>query len=612
MINEEGLPIHEIREDENGRLIGDLPTLSTSTAAGPGATISPVEEEPRLTEVKSDFYSDDAAARRAALRRKVFDDPSDSESDAAEDVGNFDEQHPKTPLTAEPASSSSAPVINAIPPTPSSPSVPALPPQPARRSLSSAPMPGKSILKTAAPRKKSVSFDSSIPDSPDSPAPPSDTRIAGSLFPTPVINIESGIEEKKVPMLNAPKPKVPSPQRSSFDNPFAGFKPGFLSGSTSASSSDSGRTTSPSVITAEPRGISEQSIAAPPSSTAAAPEFKKPSLFAQRQRDTPGDAAVAVSAGPDFPSMSASKGTSSVKNAVLEKPSPPSQPKPQSQPQSTVKGQGQTAGVAQSVMERPTEPVAGPSRLNGYLPEGEDEEEDGDDDDDDDDFYRDDDDEEEEYDLDDALLAREIALAYHQNRAYTELGRPRGQGEDEEDEGEEGGVMLGLPEISVLGPDGMPGSGSGQGGGGRPQIINPTPDNLRRFVRVGKLDNGKFVLAPGETGWSDEEEGDEAGGGNDKRENREEIRRALLGQQTDNVRERTQPQQVPGRKQKSETDMGMPPTIGTASTAASALHDRNGMGGVKERVTESAVPEVQVADAPKKVSRFKATRLGNA
>lgn len=598
MINEEGLPIHEIREDEHGRLIGDgpIPVEDAGNGVGAGATISETVEEE-----EEDFWSDAAAARRAALRRKVFDNPSDLSS---EDDNDDDHRAPLPPTPPEPSSSPRqtilpGPSINAIPPTPSSPIAPS-PPAPVRRPSSSA-LPGKSILKPSAPRKKSVSFDSSVPEPPDSPGP-SATRIGGSMFPTPVINIEDGIEEKKVPVLSAPKP---SPKRSTFGDPFAGFKPGFLSGTgVNTKGKDKLTPPTPVVVSEEPEST-DMSVQAS-QSIGEGSTGKKPSLFAQRQRaidEGPGDSnptpQPAVS-GPSFPALSTSKGTSSVKNAVLEKPSPPPPPKAT---------QAHTAGVSQTVTERPIlTPTAGPSRAqaNGHTAEkgtteddhdGQDEDEDDEEDGSDDDFYRDDEDEE-EYDLDDAMLAREVALAYHQNRAYTELGRPRplshqddDDDDDEQGEGGGGGVMLALPEISVLGEGGAQ--------AGAPRIINPTPDSLRRFVRVGKLDNGKFVLAPGEAGWSDEDDDQGDGRGEDgKKENREEIRRALLGQ--GGVKEKKAVSQPA-----IEEDIGMPPVVGSANTSASA--PTSVVGGVREKA--SAGP--QVVDAPRKVSRFKADRMGH-
>ena len=724
MTNEEGLPIHEIREDENGQLIGELPGTKTGTTSGSSESAAIVEEIPVVD--NDDFWSEAAIARRAALRRKVFDDPSDSESD---DLDNGNDQ----PTTVVPGSASSSsrpsvsvdtapksstPSINAIPPTPTSksqsppsPEAYAPAPVPVRRpsTSSSSSLPPKSILKSSAPRKKSVSFDSSVPLPPDSPAPsgpPRDLKIGGSMFPTPVINIETGIEEKRVPMLNAPKR---SPKKSTFGDPFAGFKPGFLGTngklSTPTPTSGSGSGSGSGIISEEPKvmgsstSVKEVPTPTPTPTVDAAP--KKQSRFAQRERDgeesissTPG---TKPSTSPSFPSMSSSKGTSSVKNVVLEKPIPTPTP-PQSSASAPVSSSSrhasspastsasaspssskpsQTVGVAPTVKER-IQPVAGPSRLNGQTSIGKsplsqghsrtshseehdqyenenDQDEDEDEDEDDDDFYAEDDDDDEggseEYDLDDAMLAREVALAYHQNLAYTELGRPHptqglneeeqavedylaqlqlqededgeGEGEGGERTGGMGGVMMALPQISVL--------GDGKGGGG-PKIINPTPDNLRRFVRVGKLDNGKLVLAPGESGWSDEEEDDDVGteggggvvsegtvserpvrggGGSEKmrrKENREEIKRALLG--GGGIIEQTPAPQ----SQSAVGEMGLPPTIGSSASSGSSSRTLKtvstptpAVGQVAER---SSVVGAPAGDAPKKVSRFKANRMG--
>jgi CTD nuclear envelope phosphatase 1 len=572
MINEEGLPIHEIREDENGKLLNDLP-------------VSEAEVEIKVDkEEKEDFWSKEAVARREALRRKVFDDPSDSEDDS-EDEPSAREAVP-------------SPSIIATPPTPSTQTTNPIPEPTRRTSSSSSTLQPKSILKSSTPRKKSVSFDSSVPVPPDSPGP-STTKIGGSMFPNPVINIETGIQERAVPVLNAPKR---SPNRATFEEPFAGFKSGFLGGSTNKGKVDP---PSPVNLTSEPSsmetpaesaGQSKSKLVEPKPVAQAQAEPKMTSLFAQRQSNP-----ASTESAPTFPAMSTSTHTSSVKNEIIERPSPaptPSQAGPSRIP-SKDRITGKTAGVASTVTER-SEPIAGPSRLTSHLPpnddhdEGYDDEED--DEDDDDSFYADDDDD--EYDLDDALLAREVALAYHQNRAYSLLGQQNArstrssednpEGYDEsyvdgygsEGEGEEGGVMLGIPQISMMNEGGMP------------SIVNPTPDDLRRFVRVGKLDNGKLVLAPGEDGWSDEDEGRDV----KQEKNREEIKAALLGKGGPTVPKVQE-------KRRGDEAIGMPPVIESAGAMPV-------QSAVKEKNITTPVVQKEVADPPKKVSRFKAARMG--
>lgn len=567
MINEEGLPIHEIREDENGKLLNDLPVGKAEV------DLEAVKDE------KDDFWSKEAIARREALRRKVFDDPSDSEDDESEveDVVPRD-----API--------SSPSITATPPTPSQ-TTNSLP-EPTRRTSSSSgsTLQPKSILKSSTPRKKSVSFDSSVPVPPDSPGQ-STTKIGGSMFPHPVINIETGIEERAIPVLNAPKR---SPNRATFEEPFAGFKAGFLGGG-------KGKVDPPSPVnlTAEPDGMIMPMESKPTSAQKSeiSPAPKKKSLFAQRQSDPQSE-----DPKPSFPPMSTSTHTSSVKNEIIERPSAPSTQTSNAGP-SRIASQdritGKTAGVASTVTERSEpESVAGPSRLTSHLPpsgsndEGYEDEED----EDDDSFYADDDDD--EYDLDDALLAREVALAYHQNRAYSLLGQQNARSQRSSDdnpdgfdesyvdgygseEGEEGGVMLGIPQISMLDEGGMP------------SIVNPTPDDLRRFVRVGKLDNGKLVLAPGEDGWSDEDEGRDI----KQVGNREEIKAALLGRGGPKV------PQVQERR-KGDEAIGMPPVIESAPRGAA-------QGIVQEKNISAAASAPMGAEEPlKKVSRFKAARMG--
>ena len=561
MINEEGLPIHEIREDENGKLLNDLP-------------VSEADVEIKLEkEEKEDFWSQEAIARREALRRKVFDDPSDSEDESADETPSRE---------AVPS-----PSIIATPPTPTSQTTIPIPEPTRRTSSSSSSLQPKSILKSSAPRKKSVSFDSSVPVPPDSPGQKT-TKIGGSMFPNPVINIETGIQERAVPVLNAPKR---SPNRATFEEPFAGFKSGFLGGSTNKAKVDS---PAPVIMSSEPNSIEAPVVAESlhkiEQKPVAQAEPKKKSLFAQRQSDPP-----STESKPTFPAMSTSTHTSSVKNEIIEHATPVSQAGP-SRVAAKDRITGKTAGVASTVTER-SEPIAGPSRLTSHLPPSAHDEgyDDGVvDDDDDDSFYADDDDD--EYDLDDALLAREVALAYHQNRAYSLLGQqnarstrssednPEGYDESYVDgygsEGEEGGVMLGIPQISMLNEGGMP------------SIVNPTPDDLRRFVRVGKLDNGKLVLAPGEDGWSDEDEGRDV----KLERNREEIKSALLGKGGPAVPKVQE-------KRRGDEAIGMPPTIESAGATPV-------QSAVKEKSISSPAVQKEVADPPKKVSRFKAARMG--
>lgn len=58
MTNDEGLPIHEIREDENGQLIGELPAVTAGSSAdissGSGSAV--IEEIPVDDKNKDDFW----------------------------------------------------------------------------------------------------------------------------------------------------------------------------------------------------------------------------------------------------------------------------------------------------------------------------------------------------------------------------------------------------------------------------------------------------------------------------------------------------------------------------------------------------------------------------
>jgi len=261
--------------------------------------------------------------------------------------------------------------------------------------------------------------------------------------------------------------------------------------------------------------------------------------------------------------------------------------------------------------------------------------------------------ESDEYDLDDRLLAREIALDAHNRQAYSLIrnaeelseeaeveaydrslglgpsgdagglhpadGRGRNDRRSEEGDvrnGREGGVMLALP--AVVSRDSS----------GRPVIINPSPDDIRRYVRVGKLDNGNLVLAPGERGWSDTDDDTEDEGRMEGRRRKREVKRRLMGDEgLDGVghtgsmgftgvrRDTDDIARTAGRggELKAEAaaegggtqrgrgrgeERGLPPKIGTTTT-------------VREGTTAKQKPSgEEMAEMPMKMSRFKAARMG--
>lgn len=511
MINEEGLPIREIREDLNGLLIGDAPEPTTD-----GTYVSEERED--------DYWSEDAKARRAALRDRLFGN-GDSDSDFSDE----EDEIPPSKQSAAEENADEAPSTTTTSPT-----------IPSRSGSSSSSNPPRSILKGPPARKKSVTFDESVPLPPDSP-PAAGSAKMGFQLPTEDFN------PRPVPVIAAPKPSIKQSTGG-----FGGFKRGFLNPHPD---------TPP--VTASPD---------PLASTA-----KRPSLFAQRmaaqehprieeatieevedvsQLPVKGSIVERPTAAPGLPRMSETKPMTSMKNAVVER-------EPVSGP-----------GVRCSLM---------PAWANG-MKKGSDDE-DGDFDDEDDDCHEyDEEEDEDEYDLDEALLAREIALDYHRKQGYLSKAS-RGADSDEEqiaedvegmgeemtleDDGQ-GGVMMALPQISSGG-----------------QIINPTPDDLRKFVRVGRLENGNLVLAPGEEGWSDDE--DET-----KRARREAAKQQLLGSSS-SIGDRAEP--VEPKKEQPRRAQVLPPTVAT-----------DPVGEVTQQKEEKKA-EAPV-DPPKKVSRFKAARMG--
>lgn len=501
---------------------------------------------------KDDYWSEDAVARRAALRKKIFHEGEESDDEESIEQIQQQPQVPDSSLPSSPPSPKAELHLHSI----------------LRHHAPSSQQP-KSILKPPI-RKKSVTFDPSIP-----PASPDSSDIAPSSikphkfgFPLPLAtDDDQAWAPKPVPTINEPKPKAKK------DDGFAGFKKGFLG-------------PPPKVLTAEnaqpsfsspphPTAISEQG---PPSESAQeAFKPKKKSLFAQRLAHSEIDAsapatssgtpATASPRGVNLPKMAESKGTSAIKGAVVEK----------------------SATMT---------PATNPSSSHAEIPVTVQ----TDDDNGDDSFAEYSSGSEDEYDLDDALLAREVALEYHRRHAYTSLNRdPRDAPYEEDDNGNGAGVMLGLPRISDL-----------QGQDGRPVITNPTPDDLRRFIRVGRLENGNLVLAPGQEGLSDSEgDGEEGKEGEDDDEEvkekkerrlevkkrREQVRNRLLGLPVE------EGDLEPERKRDSVDDESLKATIPPAIQTEVA--ERHAQIDTSAESEETPVPK-------KKVSRFKAARLAGA
>lgn len=385
-----------------------------------------------------------------------------------------------------------------------------------RRPSATLPPPNKSILKPPT-RKKSVSFDESVPLPPESPSSGT-TSIGGTSFPLPSKNGE--FEPRPVPLIAEPKPAVKS---TVGERGFAGFKRGFLT--TPAPAKSVPVQTPPLIAVTSPTSLEANANEVKP---------KKTSLFSQRKQQTESSSSPAANEKPaGLSKMSENKQMASLKSDVIEK-APPARVQPVTEPSSP------TTGGEESVAE------------------------------DDDDLEIQDDSESDEYSLDDALIAREVALEYHRRQAYSTL-RQKGQAEEEE---ESGGVILALPQV-----------GPADSKTGQPVIVNPTPDDLRKYVRVGKLENGNLVLAPGEDGWSDDDAEDEEVVG--RRGRREEMKRRLLG--LDVMEQEAEPNVAV----KETTAEVLPPVV---------------VSSVRERQPVPA--QAEGTAPPKKVSRFKAARMG--
>ena len=723
LVNEDGLPIHEIRETPDGQTLDGGLVSQGDEIEG---TSSGRDLQDEMEEKENTYWSAEAVARRKALYDRVFgggddsdsDDDNEEEPDAADDSDDLTVQDRKGKgrdqarsrrarhndsgesdsedegRSALPASIGSRQVNSPPPlsdvdqsiPSPTSPAAASLAsragtsaqasssiglghgpssstsPTPStsavRRTSASMPPPAKSILKPPATRKKSVSFDESVPLPPDSPEPPNGRANGKMGFQLPLPIAVGGAEtdgfgEKAVPVISAPMPKTKAEQRAGTSG-FAGFKRGFLNGS--------------------PKSTPARDEAAEGSAIEEKPT-RKTSLFAQRMAEkavveSPSNSAPIpptpphsrTKQKPALPKMSESVGTSSVKPAVVEKPPAVRE---------TVKEAGAPevanwTPLSQLPPNAPSGYQLGESSTSSAQVAKEAEEDDEDYDDDELEF---DSEEEDEYDLDDALLAREMALEYHRRKMY----QPRKYGSDEEYD-EEGGV---IGQGDQTDPDSLDLGGMGENGlgnvmlalpqvegGDGPQIVNPTPDDWRRFVRVGRLENGNLVLAPGQEGWEGEEDGDDEAEGaatnavtngqmqapgpqrtaapptdsraipssgiaelspEDKKANVERMKRVLLGLEED------RPLQQPSVAGPS-SEILLPPTLQSASAQQipSTLSEpvgggkpistvgTKGVGDIVERsvkpVTDS-VRERETADTataapPKKVSRFKAARMG--
>jgi hypothetical protein len=598
LVNEEGLPIHEIREDMDGTLIGEAPQPTLNG----DVVVDRYEED-------EDWNSEEARRRREEKKRLVFGDgdgEDDDEEVEAEEANKGDSAGIATPIIEiEQPEEHESPATEP----------PARSPSPPPRRPSSHTAPPRSILKQPTARKKSVSFDDTVPIPPDSP--PNRNKKSGFGFPLPLHDFTTEgdeFEPRPVPILPVPKPAV----KPAVGESFGGFKPGFLDKAHGDSAKPSAN------VTPTSPGVKMK---------------KGPSLFAQRMaaQEHPKIEELPSEESPSAVVALKNPFNAAVKSGIVERtPVPAVAPEPNAPPKSQPKEglprlseQKPMTTLKNAVVEKapaiaqmpPKVQVDSPSSAatsnrvssDGAVPDVVDEST-ADIDHDDEDVI--DEDDEDEYDLDDALLAREVALEWHRRQAYMSMASRGVTGDepeqtegdvdpaemaeyDEDDDDEElrevddtdigiGGVMMGLPQISADG-----------------QIINPTPDDIRKYIRVGRLENGNLVLAPGEEGWSDDED-------EDKAQHRENLRRQLLGETPVQAEATSRSQDVPA-------DIGLPPKVTTDSAMAvkTGSADVKGIKDIVERSAEkTAEPSSEGISAPepaapaKKVSRFKAGRMG--
>lgn len=511
-----------------------------------------------MNEEDGNYWSDEAVARREALRRKIFHDGSDTEDDDDEDMDVDDavaEAKPPTPPIAS-SSASLAPPDDVDMPEEPTPSL--------SRSSSISHSHPKSILKLPS-RKKSVSFDDSVPLPPDSPPV---RGFVGVEVP------DSG--PKVIPILNAPKPGQKK-------EAFGGFKRGFLS---------AGPPPVPRIVEVAPdepvpAPVPATTVRSQESPTAPAapepPQQKKQSLFAQRR---------AQAAGPSFPKLADTPPMVTMKHAVQEKSAVPGPAPASSRPLTTPPSVGPARSPAPDAMDEDT--------------------------DEDDDEYGDlgefSDDEEDEYNLDEALLAREVALEYHRRQAYQTPVDP----DDVDPEAADANVLMGIPRVSTI---------SGRDDDSSLRIVNPTADDLSQFMRVGRAEDGELVFEPPVVNEESDSDGEEAGADADDRRQRRQRRKDVMAQLlTGDYSDRPlsgQAQADVDKARERAFHQSLPPAVAAAPTAAPApapvpapAPKPDPRRDVVERVAPpqrpvaapSAEPEPAPAAPPKKVSRFKAAR----
>ncbi|WWC70736.1 uncharacterized protein I206_104687 [Kwoniella pini CBS 10737] len=644
-LNEEGLPIHEIRETLSGETIGPPPPPSQSEI---GFSSLSAEEE-------DDYFSVEAVARRAALRRKLFneDTSSDEEFENETSTSKMKLEPIKVKggiIRSKPSQSASASTNPTVQPEGllSSDQIISSSKQERRSPSSSQNRPAKSILKPphSPTRKKSVTFDPSLPSPPASPAigQNSISSLNKFGFPLPLAESDDLTNEftpNPVPVI------IPTPQNKSKDEGFAGFKRGFLT-------SSSTRQSTSTELTVQNSSSDKNPI------NASALTPKKKSLFSQRLKQPEIDASAPnahnISSSskntiPNLPKVSESKGTNTIKSGVIEK-------SPQTAVQSVVKERSGTTSIpidglkiieriTKSAQQKSSDTLASTSNaLDSHEDFENGDNDDYDDDDDNDEDYSDySTGEEDEYDLDEALLAREIALEYHKKQAYKSLNQ--NLQEEEEEQINMGNILLGLPSVSTDEQE-----QEGFKNTGIPMIINPKPNDLKRFIRIGKLENGNLVLAPGEENLDsdDDDDDDDDSNNNDKEErkkNRNKIKKQLMGLEissnfdSPSKYEKNKLNEKLKRKEKQDEEWlnSLPPSLSTnQSESQSNFHFKmNEEEDIKDEIKNNdkkiipiipLVPEsppsiitnllpssskfdITKQEKPKKISKFKAARMAN-
>lgn len=651
-MNEEGEPIYEIREDDDGRPIGPMPE-----STGEGGEV--------VREADDNYFSPEAVERRAALRRRIFHEGSDSddeddemdvdeekkveETDGERQDGERqdgmdvdDEADAVTPKTTRPTSSSLSFIqlgeTKSTPTTPTQDSYPALTSSHSSPSVSAASqrspvIPPKSILK-APKRKKSVTFDESVPIPPDSPPPkrhgvPLDEMIASTR------PVDAHGLPKIVPILKAPHPG----EKKRVPETFGGLRTGFLGGSgglgsvpgvggpilSLAPQVESGRIVDLSEAKPPPRKMTSPPIKEgkeavkgvqenPAASKATPPKGPAKMVVEEKPAVAPAVVPAVVPAVPTDEKMDEDPVPEPKKKSLFAQRRAPTFPKQSdSAPMSTMKGSVVEApSTSSSAMRLPgVPPVVGSSQTPMVIV----------DDDSDDSEYGDlgefSDDEEDEYALDEALLAREVALEFHRRQAWS---RPVDE-DDFDPEAEAPEAVMGIPRVSTI-------------TGGEEdslRIVNPTADDLSQFLRVGRGEDGELVFeqpvinSDSETDGEDDD--DAARDRRERRARRKDVMRRLMSGEYEEL-----PTPAPASLRAEEYRASLPPSVGSvsqfpdaaapapapapAATTASTMPKPAQAPAVPKQppatrdvVERTAAPDAPAAPTPpKKVSRFKAAR----